>query len=209
MFEKNKQMNFRQLFEQKKGQEKQVLLSLNSNLKKLEDLKSEKQDLEAAQAIIQLVAQATQEELKYHISEIVTLALSAVFDDPLEFEVDFVQKRNQIEADLWFVKEGERLSPMTAHGGGYVNVSAFALRVALLSLKKPRLRPILLLDEAFANVKGEEANIRAIQMVKEVSKQMGLQVICISDERVPMKDIEEGADKVHTIKIKKEVSYVE
>ena len=89
-----------------------------------------------------------------------------------------------------------------------MNVAAFALRVALHNLQNPRKRAILVLDEPFQNVKGEEANIKCIQMVKEVSKRLGLQIIMISDERVPMKDIEEGADRVHTIKIKKGVSYV-
>lgn len=200
--------DYRRLLEQKVGQQKQVISSLESSRKNLENLIAKKDNLEKAQALIQFIAQATQEQLRYHISELISLALASVFEEPYEFDVDFVQRRNQVECDLWFVRDGNRISPMTASGGGAVNVAAFALRVACHALKSPKSRSVLILDEPFQNVKGEEANIKCIQMVKEVSKRLGLQVIMVSDERVAMKDIEEGADKVHTIKIKKGVSYV-
>ena len=200
--------DYRRLLEQKVGQQKQVISSLESSRKNLEKLIAKKDNLEKAQALIQFIAQATQEQLRYHISELISLALASVFEEPYEFDVDFVQRRNQVECDLWFVRDGNRISPMTASGGGAVNVAAFALRVACHALKSPKSRSVLILDEPFQNVKGEEANIKCIQMVKEVSKRLGLQVIMVSDERVAMKDIEEGADKVHTIKIKKGVSYV-
>lgn len=201
-------MNFRQLLEQKKGQRNQIANQIDSATVVLNIALAHKLDLEQAQTIMQLVAQATQEELKYHISELVTLALTAVFDENIEFEVDFQQRRNQTEADLWFLREGEREHPLNASGGGLVDVAAFALRVSLWSLQKPRCRPILILDEPFQHVKGEAANIRAIQMVKEVSNRMKLQVIMVSDERVPLEEIEAGADRVFKIGLRKGVSYI-
>jgi hypothetical protein len=171
-------------------------------------LNSHKEDLEKAQAIIQLVAQATQEELKYHVSELVTLALASVFDDPYEFEVAFEQRRNQSECDLFFVRDGQRINPIVASGGGAVDVAAFALRVSLWSLRNPHNRPILILDEPAQHIKGDEANIKFIQMVKAVSERLGLQIIMVSDERVSMSDIEEGADRVFKVGIKRGVSYI-
>lgn len=202
-------MDYRQLLEQKKGQYKQVEHQLHQSSLKHTSLVKHKEDLEAAQAIIQLVAQATQEELKYHVSELVTLALAAVFEDPYELEVDFQQRRNQTEADIWFVRDGERVDPLTASGGGAVDVAAFALRISCWSLRKPRTRPILILDEPFQHIKGEADNIKAIQMVKGVSQQLGLQVLMVSDERIPLAEIEAGADRVFKIGIKKKVSYIQ
>lgn len=201
-------MNYRNLLEQKKGRFQQTTSLISSNQKSLQLLKCHKEDLEAAQALIILVGQATQEELKYHISELVTLALASVFEEPYELEVDFQQRRNQSECDIWFLREGERVTPMTASGGGAVDVAAFALRVSLWSLKNPHTRPIMILDEPFQHVKGEEANIKCIQMVKAVSERLGIQVIMVSDERVPMTEIEKGADRVFKMGLRKGVSYL-
>jgi DNA repair exonuclease SbcCD ATPase subunit len=201
-------VNYRQILEQRKGQVKQVRDSIDYANAALRTAQDHKLDLEQAQAIIQLVAQATQEELKYYISEIVSLAEAAVFDDPYELDVDFVQRRNQTECDLWFLKEGERIHPLTASGGGAVNVAAFALRVSLWTLQKPQTRPVMILDEPAQNIKGDDANIRFIQMVKSVSRRLGLQIIMVSDERVPFAEIEAGADQIFKIGQKKGVSYI-
>lgn len=200
--------NFRQILEQRKGQQVQVEKNLKESETKLLLLQDELKNNEEAQAHIQTVAQATQEQLKFQIKEIVTLALAAVFDNPYEFEPDFQQRRNQTECDLWFVRNGERLHPFSASGLGAVDVAAFALRVALYSLQKPHTRPILILDEPFHRLKGEEANKRAIQMVKMVSEKLKLQILMVSDERVAMEDIEAGADRVIHVKIRKGVSNV-
>jgi len=64
------------------------------------------------------------------------------------------------------------------------------------------------LDEPAQNIKGDEANIKFIQMVKAVSERLGLQIIMVSDERVPLEDIEKGADKVFKVSIKNGKSVV-
>ena len=200
--------NYRQLLEQKKGQFLQIEGEVKHNLERIKFLKEHKENLESAQAIIQLISQATQQELQYHINELVSLSLAAVFDDTYTFEVDFVQRRNQTEADLWFVRDGERINPLYATGGGPIDVAAFALRVSLWSLRKNRSRAILVLDEAAQHIKGNDANIKFIQMVKGLSERLGIQVIMVSDERVPLEDIERGADKVFKVSMKKGKSIV-
>lgn len=200
--------NYRQLLEQKKGQLLQIEGEIKHNTERLEFLKTKKECTESAQAIIQIIAQATQEELQFHINELVSLSMASVFEDPYEFQVDFVQRRNQTEADLWFVRGGERIHPLYATGGGAINVAAFALRVSLWSLRKNRSRAILVLDEPAQNIKGDDANIKFIQMVKGLSERLGIQVIMVSDERVPLEDIEKGADKIFKVSIKNGKSIV-
>lgn len=204
-------INYRQILEQKKGQQLQIDSQLVAATLQKVSLQEHKEDLEEAQAIIQLVAQQTQDQLKYHISELVTLALAAVpfGDTPYEFEAVFEQRRNQTECDLWFVRDGNRIHPLSASGGGAVDVAAFALRVSLWSLKTPRTRPILILDEPAQHIKGDEANIMFIQMVKEVSNRLNLQILMISDERVPLSEIQAGADRVFKVSIKKGISQIE
>lgn len=196
-------LEYRKILEQRKGQLSHIENEISHFDTGMGSFLEVRQDLEDAQAIIQMVAQATQEELRYHINEIVTLALSAVFDDPYEFEVDFVQRRNQTEADLWFVRQGERIHPLSASGGGAVNVAAFALRVSLWSLKAKRSRPILLLDEPFSNLSVQH-HIKASGMLKEISERMGIQMIIVTHSE----EITESADIVFRVTQKAGISNV-
>lgn len=167
-------------------------------------LETEVRETEIAQAIIQKVAKETQQELEYHISELCSLALSAVFDDPYELSIEFNDRRGRTEADIDFIKDGEPIGkPLLSSGGGALDVAAFGLRVALWSLSRPKTRNVLILDEPFRHLKGDEANRRAITMVKEISNHLGLQIIMISDERVKQEDIVNGADRVFMVNLKK------
>ena len=195
------QRNYRQLLEQRKGRRAQIAVSLAEQRERLEQLTLLQADLERAQVVIQEVAQLTQSQLKYHISELVTLALASVFEDPYEFEVDFVQKRNQIEADLWFVRDGERIKPKDASGGGPIDVAAFALRVSIWSLQKPRTRPILFLDEPFRFV-SDNYRPKTCEMLTMVAQRLGLQIIMVTHSE----ELIDAADNVIVVTQKKGVS---
>jgi len=200
--------NFRQQLEQRKGRRDQVLRELEQSQQTVETLHLQSIYAEEAQTIIQNVAQLTQQELEYHVSELVTLALAGILPDPYTLDVEFVQRRNRTECDLYFTRNGKQVDPMNGSGGGAKNVGAFGLRVSLWSLAPVRTQNVLILDEPFSGLKGEEANCKAIQMVKTISEKLNLQIIMISDERVPMADIEAGADKVIRIEMKDGISTV-
>lgn len=198
----------RKKLERRIGQRQQVLKDYRFVKEQIKDLKREIKVSKEAQTIIQLVAKETQQELEYRIAEPVSLCLSSVFDDPYEFIVDFVIRREKTECDLLFGRRGMILKPVDASGIGNVDVAGFGTRVAVWSLSSPRSRPILILDEPFKHLKGIEQNIRVIQMVKTISKQLGLQIVMVSDERVPLKEIEKGADRIFYTKLVNGVSEV-
>jgi hypothetical protein len=188
-------------------------------------------ELEEAQRVIQTVAQMTQKELEFHISSLVSLALAAVFDDPYEFIVEFVQRRGRTECDLWFVRSPQgngtvekgngpggavekgngpggavekgngdkvKIDPMTASGGGAVEVASFALRVALWSMATPRTRNVLLLDEPLKFLKGDILPERGSRMIQLLSERLNLQIIMVSH----IADQIEGADRRIEVKLK-------
>jgi hypothetical protein len=171
----------------------------------VKDLADRAGHISEARELLSTVALETQEQLRYHISEIVTLAMDAVLDDPYELEVDFVPKRGKTECELWFSRDGERMKPLDATGGGAVDIAAFALRVALWTLRANKTRNTLVLDEPFKHLRGEHLNRRAIQMVREISQapEIELQVIMVCDEKVRIEDIEQGADSVVEVTKKK------
>lgn len=163
--------------------------------------------VEEAQQILQLVAQETQKNIVVHISDIVTTALDAVFEsDAYEFRIDFVQKRGRTEAELYFERDGNRCDPLTASGGGAVDVAAFALRVALWSLVNhgSRISNTIVLDEPFRFL-SRELQGRAGEMLKMLSQKLGIQFIFVTH----VQDLVEAADRVFEVRKKKQISKVE
>ena len=196
-------LDYRKELERKKGRKEQLHHDLEQVEGQVKVLGKHSIYCEEAQIIIQDVAQQTQAQLEYHISELVTLAMSAVFEDPYELKVEFVLRRNRTECDLWFVRDGNFVNPMLASGGGAVDVAAFALRVALWSLARPRTNNILLLDEPAKFVSSNlRTNVGA--MLKEISKLLNLQIIMVSHAQ----ELIEAADRYFEVSIKNGVSKV-
>lgn len=158
---------------------------------------------ERAQVIIQQVAQATQQELEYRVSELVTLALSSVFPDPYQFKLRFVVRRGKTEADLLFLRGEQEIDPLSASGGGVVDVAAFALRVALWRLSNG-LRPVLVLDESFKWVSSSYLPA-AGKMLRSLSERMGVQIILVTH----LEPLIEIADKVFRVSKRNGASVVE
>ena len=151
---------------------------LSNDEKSLIALKRSADDLLEVRALFQKAAQDTQQKLEFHISNLVSTALAAVFDDPYTFQLEFVQKRNKTEAELWFVRNDEKMKPIDASGGGAVDVASFALRIAFWSLTK-KTRPLIILDEPFKHLSSDLQN-RASDMLKMLSENLGLQIILVS-----------------------------
>ncbi len=166
---------------------------LSAEYTQQEQLHKEATDRQAnalsAKQLVLAVAEQTQQNIGTRISNLVSLALASVFDEPYEFLIEFVQRRGVTEADLFFVKDGNRLEPMAASGGGAIDIASFALRVAVWSLNKTR--PVLLLDEPFRNL-SQDLHDRAGIMVQELSRKLGVQIIMVSHSQA----IIAGADQV-------------
>lgn len=163
---------------------------------------------EQAKAIVNEVGLKTQQQLTFHISNLVTMANDYVFPDPYKLKVDFVQRRNKTECDLLFERDGNVSEPTEEAGIGAVDVSSLALRCACWSMNTPHTRNVILLDEPFKHLKGLEPNRKALEIIREISKKLKIQIIMISDERIPREDIIETADKVFETYKKKGVTKI-
>jgi DNA repair exonuclease SbcCD ATPase subunit len=169
----------RSLIEQKKGQR----IQLNKLYKEADQEEAvhikRAEHTRQAQTVVQQVARMTQEELQFHFSELVSLALATVFDDPYKFRLEFVLRRDRSEADLFLERGEEKVHPMSAAGGGVVDVAAFALRVAMWCMQQPRSRATLILDEPFRFL-SRDLQDRAALMIKEISQRLNLQIIMVT-----------------------------
>ena len=109
----------------------------------------------------------------------VSRCLEAVFDEPYEFHLNFELKRGRTEARLSFVRDGVEVDPLTASGGGVVDVAAFALRLSCLMLAQPPLRRLLVMDEPFKYV-SEEYRERIRVLLETLATEMGVQFVMVT-----------------------------
>lgn len=133
-----------------------------------------------AQAILQEVAKSIQEQVHDRISSIVSRCLAVVYgDDAYQFQIRFDRKRGKTEAKLTFVRDGLEVEPLHAAGGGTVDVAAFALRIACLTIHQPQLRSCIVLDEPFRFVDQEKReNLKLL--LETLSKELGLQIVMVT-----------------------------
>ena len=190
--------NLRNRLEQQKGQKQQLEKTVSILQKELREKKRSLHWHEQAKEIIRTVGLATQQQLQFHISDITSLALEAVFPDPYKLKVEFIQRRNKTECDLYFVRDGNRVDPLTASGVGAVDIAAFALRIASWSMIQPRTRNTIILDEPFRFL-SEDYQEQAGMMLKEISQKLGIQFIIVTHEDI----LAGAADKIFEVSIRK------
>ena len=193
----------RNYLEQQKGKKAQLDQSLLLTRQDIVEKTSSLHLHEQAREVVREVGLKTQQQISFHISDITSLALEAIFKDPYKLEVEFVQRRNKTECDLFFVRTGERIDPLTASGGGAVDVAAFALRIASWSMARPRTRNTIILDEPFRFLSADNQE-RASTMLKELSQRLGIQFIIVTHNPT----LASYADKTFEVKIKKGKSKV-
>lgn len=194
---------YRTLLEQQKGKKYQLEKSIIDMKKNVLFLRKDINRHEQARELIKEAGLKTQQQLQYHISDITSLALSSVFNDPYELVAEFVEKRNKTECELSFERDGERMDPMDATGGGAVDVASFALRIASWSMKTPKGNNTIILDEPLKNL-DETRQEKGSIMLKEISKKLGIQFIIVTHEDI----LTSYADKIFEVKIKNKVSKI-
>jgi len=195
--------DLRHRLEYEKGKRNRIEQDLKICKRRIRELKKSQRHHEQAREVVREAGLRTQRQLEYHISDVVTMAFEAIFDDPYSFEVEFVQRRNKTECDLWFGRDGNKVDPVSSSGGGVVDVASFALRVAAWSMQRPRTRPVLLLDEPFKHL-STELLPKAAEMLKRLSDQLGIQVIMVTHSE----ELAEVADQVFRVSMRRGVSMV-
>ena len=155
-------------------------------ISKLEDLKKQQQDVKErlktsldCQELAQIVAQGVQQRAHSMIAKVVSQCLETIFDEPYEFQIVFERKRGKTEARLIFQRDGMEIDPMTSSGGGVLDVAAFALRLAAITLTKPHARRIIIMDEPFRFV-SEAFRSRIKDMLESLAEEYGFQFIMVT-----------------------------
>jgi DNA repair exonuclease SbcCD ATPase subunit len=157
-------------------------------LQKLQDTETEilqlqerKTALAAVGSKVTDIAVACQQECQHSISALVTRCLEAVFpENRYRFALVFEQKREQTEARCVLNDAaGNEYDPLTACGGGVVDVISFALRLATLILSVPQPSKVLILDEPFRFLSAGHRP-RLVNLLESLCQETGFQIIMVT-----------------------------
>lgn len=129
-----------------------------------------------AREILTLVGRQTQDKISFRVTNLVTMALNAVFPEDITFDMQMVERRNQTECDLLI----DGRDPLESDGGGAADIASFSLRASFWSMRKNR--PTILIDETFKDL-SEGYHDSCSEMLSVVCEKLGLQIIMVSHLR--------------------------
>jgi len=155
-------------------------------------------DIDAVQKTVQYVAARVQTGFGNYVGAIVTKALHHVFPDRKNdnFVVRFRENRGKTECELLLVTaKGEEAHPYDCAGGGVWDTLSFALRAATLVLEQPAPSRFLVLDEPFKFLHGAVQRRRALRMMYNTFKALGIQAIVVHQSDIGSEDsVDESLD---------------
>lgn len=147
-----------------------------------EELQRKQKSIQNALDIAQEVAKTVQQKAHKRIAGVVTSCLKTVYgEEGYTFKIIFDKKRNRTEARLVFSRNGKEVDPLTASGGGAVDVAAFALRLSCLLLNVPPVKRCVIFDEPFRYV-SEEYRDNIKQMLENLQKDLKVQFIYVTHQ---------------------------
>lgn len=180
-----------------------IIDDIRNRKKELRQIKNSIDKHEKAKEIVIKVGLETQQQLEVKVSDITSMAMETVFPEPYKIELEFVQRRNKTECDIYFVRNGNRSEPLSSSAGGTLDIASFALRIACWTLQIPRKNNTIILDEPTKWVSKTYRQDTA-KMLKEISEKLNLQFIIVTHDPV----LTQFADKVFEVSIKNGISQI-
>lgn len=138
-------------------------------------------DCVEARAIIQSVAENTQGLMVKYFCNLISPIIRAIWEDDRSFGMEFVQKRNTTECNIWIEKDGNRAGIFDGSGGGLANIVSLGCRLAFFALEK-KTRKLMFLDEPFSALNSASYQQRISDTLKEIRKKMGIQFVIVTDQ---------------------------
>lgn len=156
-------------------------------------------EFDLVQILLQKTSDYARQQAKRRIEEIVTSALTVVFDKDYRFEIEITVKSNQPVAEYWLQSEDVRTQlkpPDYDRGGGVADVVSLALRLAVGEISA--VRGPLFLDEVGKMVSKEYAP-NVAYFLKQYSHKFNRQIVLITHNQ----DLAEiGEVSLHVTQIK-------
>ena len=151
--------------------------------------------------IARKAAGLVQDNLAAKLSGIVTKAISTVFEEPIEFVVQFVERRGVSECDLSLKIGDDYYDILNEQGGGVADVCSMCLQMAFIMMSQ--VKRVLVIDEPARHM-DVVAQERFIAVIKQLCQELKFTIIMVTHSQ----SFSDNADKVFTVTKKGGVSYV-
>ena len=151
--------------------------------------------------IARKAAGLVQDNLAAKLSGIVTKAISTVFEEPIEFVVQFVERRGVSECDLSLKIGEDYYDILNEQGGGVADVCSMCLQMAFIMMSQ--VNRVLVIDEPARHM-DVVAQERFIAVLKQLCQELKFTIIMVTHSQA----FSDNADKVFTVTKKGGVSYV-
>jgi DNA repair exonuclease SbcCD ATPase subunit len=139
----------------------------------------------------------SRDSIKSKIEGLANTALKAIFTDrKLVFRIIGDKQKRGLYYNLYVETDGTLTPLEDASGGGVYDIVSLSLRVSFLKFFEGSLRQTMLLDEPFKNL-DQERVVLAVEWLKMISKQMGMQFIIVTH----ISALIERADSGYSFKI--------
>ncbi len=159
-----------------------------------------KENLEQRE-IARKAAGLVQDNLAAKLSGIVTKAISTVFEEPIEFVVQFVERRGVSECDLSLKIGEDYYDILNEQGGGVADVCSMCLQMAFIMMSQ--VNRVLVIDEPARHM-DVVAQERFIAVLKQLCQELKFTIIMVTHSQA----FSDNADKVFTVTKKGGISYV-
>ncbi len=175
---------------------------LKSRKQRLEEIKTETEEVLKSISVCQSVATEVQKQLSVKIDTIVNLALATCFGDEYSFKLNYVPARGKTEVEFLLLQNGKEIDPMNQNGGGLIDILCFALRVAVFNIS--HTDDVMVFDEPFRFV-SKGLREKVAEVVHTFSERLNIQIV----EVTHVEELMDNSDRRFVIKKIKGVSNAE
>lgn len=160
----------------------EYVAQLDAKTLECDALKKDNEVLTSALYLLEQCNVSARDFVKVEVEQLVTQGLRSIFENPtIQFNIDFVLKRNQVEAEFTLSREeqGKRIQGdiLATYGGGVVDVISVSLRIIIMQLMK--IKGPLILDEPGKMISSQFISAFG-KFLTEVSNTFGRQMIMIT-----------------------------
>ncbi len=180
---------------------KRLFEDLDTVIASLSETESQIKDNLEQRDIARKAAGLVQDNLAAKLSGIVTKALSTVFEEPIEFIVEFVERRGVSECDLRLKIGDDIYDILNEQGGGVADVCSMCLQMAFIMMSQ--VKRVLIIDEPARHM-DSVAQERFILVLQELCKELDFTIIMVTHSQA----FADNADKVFKVVKKGGISYV-
>ena len=180
------------LIEKNKILEEEYLKKVEKERKERENLEDENLTLTELKEFLFQISANYREDICSLFTNLVTEALTSIFEKEIKFEIKLYSYRNEPAVDITVTEEDLEVDPQKSCGGGVNDIISLVLKIIFIYLKNSNR--ILILDESLKFLSRNYLE-QASSFIRDISQRMNLQIILVSHKP----ELEVGCDNLITI----------